>query len=131
MSSGLVCGIDRSATALAVAEVAAELAAQLGLRLVIVHVDNGSRLRRDRSSVEAAHAYLESVARALSLRGAELVLRRGSPARALLDATRDEDADLLVVGAGARCRVAAAIAKHAHCPVVVVPRADLDHAHHT
>ncbi len=122
MPSGLVCGIGRSAAAFAVAEVAAELAAQLGLRLVIVHVDEQPRLLRARSrDRDAAHAYVESVARALSLRGAELVLRRGSPARVLVDATREEEADLLVVGAGGRCRVAAAVAKNARCPVVVVP----------
>jgi len=56
-----------------------------------------------------------------------VLTRRGSPARELAAAAAEQDADALVIGAPSRTwrhlagSVPGWLARHAHCPVIVVP----------
>jgi nucleotide-binding universal stress UspA family protein len=138
MNQSIVCGIDNSQVSDSAARVAARLARELDLKLVLVHVADDpptfpykdSRLRelQRRDAIREATALLERVAATLS--GAEPETRAllGDPAEALTTVGREE-AELVVVGSRGRGPLAAAmlgsvstrVASAADCLVMVVP----------
>ncbi len=116
--TSIVCGVDGSTGCRAATGVAAELAASLDARLVLVHAADDP-LR--------SHRLLEDAATGLD---AVLRVTRGDPVDGLHAVCREEDAELVVVGSQAHSGRAAAVlgsvsarvASTAICPVVIVPR---------
>lgn len=125
MAGGVLCALDRSSEAARVAAAAADVAGQLGLRLVVTDA-GGSRVTgtpdsRDerRSSLERSEAFLEGIATAAGLQGAELRVETGEPVKTLLELAAREDAELIVVGRGGDTWHEVVV--RAACPVLVVP----------
>jgi nucleotide-binding universal stress UspA family protein len=125
----LVCGLDDSEHASTVMNVAAELAARLGLRLCLVHsVDPDLFLagERRRTLLSGGAALLDDLVPPGTPH--DRVVALGEPAR-LLAAVLENGAELAVVGSRGRgpARAAAfgstssAVVHRASCPVVVVP----------
>ncbi|HVL31294.1 MAG TPA: universal stress protein [Solirubrobacteraceae bacterium] len=142
----IVCGVDGSDAATRTARVAARLASALGLRLVLVHVEEGGE-RRPPGTIEfdtlldAATRprvrMLQRSADAAAREGADvqLCLAAGSPAAALEDVAVREAGALIAVGtrghgalrALALGSVSRSLAAGAPVPVLVVsepPQAD-------
>lgn len=111
MPGGVICTLDHSPHATRVAAAAADVAGQLGLRLVIA--DAGD----DRP--ERAEAFLQGVAEAAGLDGAELRVESGHPSQAVLALAETEDAELIVVGRSDRSWQQLVL--RATCPVLVIP----------
>jgi nucleotide-binding universal stress UspA family protein len=144
MRRSIIAGIDRSPQAVEAAPLAASLARRLDRRLVLAHVAHdppafpyGDELLREgqrRRATGNATGLLDAVARRL---GEESARRRvalsgfvyGRLEDRLAALSRDEDADLLVVGCSTRGpltralvgSLSASIASSAACPVVAVP----------
>jgi len=133
MASVLV-GVDRSDGARAACIMGKWLADRLDLRLVLVHACDesaspyGDAVHRERMqhlSGRKAMAELQSV----GPEEAERLAASGSPADALIDFARNEDAALIVVGSRGHGAlksafshsVSRALARQAECPLVVVP----------
>jgi nucleotide-binding universal stress UspA family protein len=110
----VICTIDATADAARVAAAAADFAEQLGLRLVVA--DGGQPTTPERSE-----AFLEGVAEAAGLQGAELRVGTGDPVRAVLELAESEDAELIVVGQSSKAW--RELVRRANCPVVVYPKA--------
>jgi nucleotide-binding universal stress UspA family protein len=137
MGSGIVCGVDDSTGARKAAQVADELAGDLGVRLVLAHgapvapsVMYGVPFDSDafqRESMEDAQRLLDDVARTCK---AEVSPRAelGSPIEVLTRAVEDERAKFLVLGTHGRGAMRSVLlGSVAHemlavspCPVVVV-----------
>jgi nucleotide-binding universal stress UspA family protein len=140
MSAHIVCGIvgspkaGRAAEAGRAAAVAARLGRDLRSRAVLVHVDErraarGIRLPRPGRKRRRRRLLKDTAAAAGFARDAALALKDGDPTDGLLDAARENDAELIVVatgGAGTASPVliggtASALMRRTRCPVVVVP----------
>ena len=140
MPGSVVCGVDGSPEARDAARVAADLAARLGLRLVIAHVaqvaavSGGGRFHPapwpgglDESEL-AARMLVERVVHEAEVHAEQCVLV-GVPAERLAELADEEHAELIVVGSrgrGAFRSVFLGSVSHnvvglARCPVVVVP----------
>jgi nucleotide-binding universal stress UspA family protein len=94
MSELLLCAVDGSDASDRVLDTAGWLSGALGARLLVVHVadddeDGGASLRT-------------TVRRALPGTPADVRVVKGSPARAIMDAAEDADAELVVVGSRGR-----------------------------
>ena len=115
--SSIVCGVDGSAGSRVATAVAAELAAALNARLVLVHAVHDP---------PAGRRLLENAAAGLD---AELRVTLGDPVDGLHAVCDTEDAELLVVGshghrgsaAALTGSVSARVAAGGPCPVVIVP----------
>ncbi len=142
----VVCGVDASPGAAEVVAVARRLAAALGLRLVVAHAARAhdivprtppigasyppgtvEGLRAE--AIEAGERLLDDLLADAWLHDADRAVVAGHPASVLLDAARDGDAALIVVGSrglGSVARVVKGsvsqeVIAAADCPVVVVP----------
>lgn len=136
MGACIVCGVDGSREAEKAAAVAARLARDLSSRALLVHVQEDARDRHFRLHVPrpGRERRRRKLLKAIATGGCfppdtQLRLKRGDPASELLDAAREEDAELLVVstgGLGTASPVllggtASALILESPCPVVVVP----------
>ena len=128
-SGRLVCGLDDSEHAPAVASVAIELAARLGLRLCVVHSANPDQYPVGRQGERLLDRGIELLDGLIPPDiPHERVVELGDPAN-LLRTVLARGADLVVVGTRGRGPVRAAIfgsvsnavINAARCPVVVVP----------
>jgi nucleotide-binding universal stress UspA family protein len=136
----VICGFDNSELARPAAQFAGALTRRLGCELVLVYVaemeDGVARTASDLSyfqeaAIDAGDSAFEPLVRETGL-DAQLQVELGDPAKRLVSAAVEYDAQLLVVGSRGRGRFMAAllgsvsrkIAREAPCPVVVVsPRA--------
>ena len=124
MHGTLVCGVTPTPEARAAAELAAALAARLGLRLLLVHVVD------PRIEGGDAHARLGEVADGLG-REVEVRVVRGHRVDELARLAADEGADAIVVGGrprGARgrqvrCTLARQLEAAQPVPVLIAPPA--------
>ncbi len=114
MAGGVICTVDASADAARVAAAAADVSDQLGLRLVVA--DAGAPTTPERSE-----AFLQGIAEAAGLYGAELRVERGEPVASVLEVAALEDAELIVVGRGSDTW--RELVARADCPVLVIPEA--------
>jgi nucleotide-binding universal stress UspA family protein len=136
MSTSIVCGIDGSGGGWRAVSVAAALARALDVRAVMLHVMEDShtsafgsprRTGRARGTRRRVEAIVEEYCFPA---GTGLHLRAGDPAREMLLAAAQENAELLVVASGRQGLgsaaliggVASALMRKSPCPVVVVPR---------
>jgi hypothetical protein len=111
LAGGVICTVEASADATRLATVASDVADQLGLRLVIA--DTGAR-----DSTARSEAFLQGIAEAAGLYGAELRTDLAD-VEAVLRVAALEDAELIVVarrGSAWQELVALAV-----CPVLVIP----------
>ncbi len=135
--ASVLCGIDASPASRHAAEVASRLAARLDDRLVLAHAypplraglgrgyESGplvSRWRAAPTLLDGARASLQHLAGP----DPELTLEPGSPRKALVEATKREAAELLVVGSDGlgtpgRRSVAEMLVASCPIPVLVVP----------
>jgi nucleotide-binding universal stress UspA family protein len=121
MPSTIVCGVDNSDAAAAVAGSADWLARRLGAQLVVMHV-------ADQPQSEDVER-LASIRDDLSMAAGDVREVEGAPAERLLQAVEQDGAELLVVGSRGRGALRSAafgsvsrrLATDATCPVVVVP----------
>ena len=146
VTSSVVCGVDGSADSLSALGVAADLAARLGLRLIMANVVEptpaayvgatsfvGATARvlppaTDRHEA-VAEQLLTRLGAAAGLEWAERRVVTGHPAERLADLADDEGAELIVVGSRGRGAFKAAFLGSvstsligvARCPVLVVP----------
>ena len=127
MPGTIVCGVDSSDAAEAVAETARWLANGLKSHLVLVHATEEPAAKADE--------VLTSVRVRLSLGGRDDVrLAEGAPAARLMDCVDEEGAELLVVGSRGRGSIRSAVlgsvsrtlATSSSCPVVIVPAGSRD-----
>jgi nucleotide-binding universal stress UspA family protein len=134
----VVAGYDGSPSSRHALAYAAGLSRRLGRALLVVHVSpppvyceplTGQVIGavRDRQETERwLLAELDEVCDGCDIE-VHIVTRRGSPARELAAAADETAADALVIGAPGRRwhHVAGSVpgwlARHAHCPVIVVP----------
>jgi nucleotide-binding universal stress UspA family protein len=121
MPSTIVCGVDTSDAANAIADTAGRLARGLGARLILLNVAPET----DPDGI----VLLDSLSARLGLGEGDARQVEGSPAERLLEAVDQEGAELLVVGSRGRGAIRSAVfgsvsrklATDATCPVVVVP----------
>jgi nucleotide-binding universal stress UspA family protein len=135
MSGCIVCGVDGSRQGGHAAELAARLARDLGARSLLVHVQEE---RPTRSALRMPRPIRTRRRRKLLKRVADeccfppdtrLRLREGDPTTELLEAARQEDAELLVVSTGGAATASpvllggttGALIRSCPCPVVIVP----------
>ena len=122
----VVCGVDGSEHAQAAAQVAAQMAQDLQCALTLVSVRTS---RRTGDGVAAGLSAMTAVTAAVE--HVERAVISGDPAIELIRAAADRNAALLIVGSRGRGPVRAALlgsvsaatARHAHCPVLIVPPA--------
>ena len=113
MAGEVICTVEASADATRLAAVASDVADQLGLRLVVA--DAGGR-----DSTARSEAFLQGIAEAAGLHGAELRTDLAD-VEAVLGVAAQEDAELIVVArSGDAWHELVALA---HCPVLVIPEA--------
>ena len=147
----IVVGTDGSATAERAVRQAAQLAADEGARLVVVsaYQSSGGLLSSveaarvpsdirhtltDRSQTEELAERGRSIARESGVGKVVVQALEGDPARMLLEAAKDYDADLIVVGSKGLTShahfilgsVAASVAHHAPCDVLVAHTTKVD-----
>lgn len=136
MSTSIVCGIDGSAGGWRAVSVAAGLARALDVRAVMLHViEDGHTsafggLRRTVGARGTRRRVKAIVEEYCFPADTGFHVRAGDPARELLLAAAQENAELLVVGSGRQGPgsaaliggVASALMRKSPCPVVVVPR---------
>jgi nucleotide-binding universal stress UspA family protein len=112
VAGGVICTVEASADATRLAAVASHVADQLGLRLVVADVG-----AKDSSS--RSEAFLQGVAEAAGLHGAELRTDLEG-VEAILAVAALEDAELIVVArSGDAWPQLIALAD---CPVLVIPQ---------
>jgi nucleotide-binding universal stress UspA family protein len=133
MAASIVCGVDGSPGSQAALRVAAGLADQLGITLILAHVAElahvpyaaaypfgglaGATVMTEEtdSEKEAAARLLERVAVEAGLGDAERRVEIGHPAERLADLADEEDADLILGS------VSYNLVGIARCPVLIVP----------
>ena len=127
MHGTIVCGVADSAEGRAAPQLAAAVAARLGLRLVLVHVV--ARGEADEAGEpHPAEQALAEIARALD-DGAETRVVHGNAVDCLAEVAAEEGADVIVLGSrshGARgrqlgCALACELAAIQSVPVVIAP----------
>jgi len=133
----IVCGLDNSYMARPTVVTAANVAARLGTRLVLMYIaDPSDPLTRRAHTLgqardDAARAVGRLVSPILGERGleAEVEVEIGEPSAALVDTADRCDAQCLVVGSrgsgrggGLLGNVSRRLVRQAPCPVIVVPR---------
>jgi nucleotide-binding universal stress UspA family protein len=146
MDRSIVCGVDGSADSQAALGVAIDLAARLGLRLIMANVVEPSHdpyvgaaplagaLPRSLPPAteprkEAAHGLLVELGATMGLEGADRRVVVGYAAERLADLADEEGAEMIVVGSRGRGAFRAAFLGSvstsligvARCPVLVVP----------
>jgi nucleotide-binding universal stress UspA family protein len=130
MTGSIICGVDGSESAKGAARVARGLSAQLGSRLVFVHVVDDGAPDGEISAVAARLHQLAESATEVDC-GAHWLVEVGHPADRLVAMAEKEAASFIVVGStGPRSSlpgsISADVSRRAPCPVVVVsPGADL------
>lgn len=133
MTDWLLCAVDRTPHARVVVSVAASFARNLGLRLMVAHVEaapEGDRGNRDEYAPTDADGHLAWLTSAPSIRW-DTVRRveSGDPAPQLLRLAREHDVRFLVAGSRALGPLTGALlgsvsrrlAGESRCPVLVVP----------
>jgi nucleotide-binding universal stress UspA family protein len=134
MKGSVVCGVDLWSRSEEVARLAVSLADELDGHASVVHVTHGAGRRSAAPTLGPARELRRLGTLVQSLGGAErsaTLLRAGEPAPELLEAARELDAELLVVGSRGLGEVGSALLgsvscelmREAPCPVVVVPPA--------
>jgi nucleotide-binding universal stress UspA family protein len=140
MGGTVVCGVNESRGARHAARVAGAVTEQLGLRLVLAHVVDGSPVADgtvgDDESVTTVQArkggkrLLDQLAAEQRLREADQRIEVGDPAERLAQIAAEERAALILVGARAQGRrwrptlrsdLSRDLARVTSCPVLVVP----------
>jgi len=136
LRTSIVCGVDGSAGSRAATRVAAEFAARVDARLVLVHAvadppafPYGDAWEQDLQRGRAVRAGQRLLDDAASDLDAVLRVTVGDPVAGLHTVGREEDAGFLVVGSRGRSglgaellgSVSAHVAHGAPCPVVIVP----------
>ena len=139
MQNSIVCAIDGSQPSRSAAQVAAQLARTLNLKLILVHATEdrptfpyGDRPLKEiqrRRAIEAGRELLEAVAAELPADALDMRVVFGTPVEGLNAVCSEEAAELLVVGSRGRGSlttallgsVSAQLASTAACPVLVVP----------
>jgi nucleotide-binding universal stress UspA family protein len=130
MTGSIICGVDDSEAAKGAARVARRLSAQLGSRLVFVHVLDEGAPHGEISAVAARLHQLAESATEVDC-GAHWVVEVGDTADRLVAVAEKEAASFIVVGStGPQSSllgsISADVARRAPCPVVLVsPGADL------
>src|SRR5687767_573633 len=115
MTGSIICGVDGTQSAERATEVARQLSARLGLRLLVVRVvDSGA-------SEETTAAIAERLAQLSENEG--WLVDVGHPADRLVAIAKDKEARLMVVGShGPRSSllgsISAEVSRRASCPVV-------------
>jgi nucleotide-binding universal stress UspA family protein len=132
----VVCGVDDSAGGRRAARIAAQLARELGLGLLIVHVGeapppggNGAAVATEHGDGSGAWHLLAAVAVEEDLGPAERRVEFGAPAKRLVAVAEEAGAELIVVGSRGRGALRAALLGSVSaeliglspCPVLVVP----------
>jgi nucleotide-binding universal stress UspA family protein len=139
----LVCSVDDSDNARAAARVAARLSEKLRLKVVLVHVSQvptlvGSRALGSREPSDAsvspdddkrAQSLLATVAVEEELGPVESRVEFGLPAEQLVRVSREEEAELIVLGSRGQGSLKAVllgsvsmgVIARARCPILVVP----------
>jgi nucleotide-binding universal stress UspA family protein len=121
----IICGLDDSKSAKGAARVARGLSAQLGLRLVFVHVvEAASPNKKISALVERLHELTEGATELDG--GADWLVAGGHAADRLVATAAREKATLVVVGSQGpgsplHGSISAEVSRRASCPVVVVP----------
>jgi nucleotide-binding universal stress UspA family protein len=121
MPRTIVCGVDTSEAASAVAATARRLADALDARLLLLHVSE--------EPPQEGQELLAGLRAGLDLADEDVRLVEGDPVERLLDAVVQDGAELLVVGSRGRGSIRSALfgsvsrklATDATCPVAVVP----------
>ena len=139
MQNSIVCAVDGSQPSRSAAQVAAQLARTLNLKLILVYATEdrptfpyGDRPLKElqrRRAIEDGRELLEAVAADLPAEGLDMRVVFGTPVEGLSAVCSEEAAELLVVGSRGRGPLATALlgsvsaqlAGTAACPVLVVP----------
>lgn len=134
MAGTMVCGVNDSPEGLALARIAAGLAEQLGLRLVLVHVvdvpDGPHGDVRVRYEATLSKRALEAIGPGLARRiQTETRVMFGDRAELLAQVAAEEGADLIVLGSQAhglrgrhlRCALARELEAATPTPVLLAP----------
>jgi nucleotide-binding universal stress UspA family protein len=119
MTGSIICGVDNSPSAKEAARVARGLASKLGLGLVFVRATEGTPADAEMSAIVERLEELSGHATDVDC-GATWLVDAGDPADSLVDAAKEKDAALIVVGSPSRS-ISADLWRRAPCPVVVVP----------
>src|SRR5207237_4518405 len=96
----ILVGVDRTPESLAAARMAAELLANEGGRLLLVHVMQAKSDRWDAAEREPGQRLLREIKARIAREGVtiETAILDGSPAKALARLAADRGVDLVVVG---------------------------------
>jgi nucleotide-binding universal stress UspA family protein len=139
MQNSIVCAVDGSQPSRSAAQVAAQLARTLNLKLILAYATEdrpafpyGDRQLKElqrRHATDEGRELLETVAAELPMRAPDLRVVFGTPVDALSAVCSEEGAELLVVGSRGRGVLSAAVlgsvsgalAATAPVPVLVVP----------
>jgi nucleotide-binding universal stress UspA family protein len=142
MQNSIVCGVDGSQPSRSAAQVAAQLARTLNLRLILAYATEdrptfpyGDRPLKElqrRRAIEDGREMLEAVAAELPADAPDMTVVFGTPVEGLSAVCSKEAAEVLVVGSRGRGRLATALlgsvsaqlASTSACPVLVVPALD-------
>jgi nucleotide-binding universal stress UspA family protein len=120
MTGSIICGVDNTASAREAARVARVLAGKLGLGLVFVRAADGTPSDAEMSAIAERLEELSGYATDVDC-GATWLVDDGDPADCLVDAAKEKDAALIVVGSSPSRSISADLWRRAPCPVVVVP----------
>ncbi|HEY7149421.1 MAG TPA: universal stress protein [Gaiellaceae bacterium] len=123
MTGSIICGVDNSVSARKAARVARALAGKLGLGLVFVRADEGPASEPEMSATAERLEELRGSAPYVDC-GATWLVEAGDPTDCLLDAAKEKDAALIVVGSSSSRSMSVDLWRRAPCPVVVVPLGD-------
>ena len=118
MTGSIICSVDDSVSARDAARFARALAGKLGLGLVFVRAAGASEL--EMSATAERLEELRAGATDVDC-GATWLVDAGNPADCLVDAAKQKEAALIVVGSSRSRSVLVDLWRRAPCPVVVVP----------